>query len=369
MRLTLVISSISAGGAERVLVLLAQGFLERKHQVSVVTLFGEESDFYTLPKGIKRISLNIGGDSATILHAIWNNLRRLQALRRVIISTQPSAVISFMDRTNVLTLLALKGTKLPVVVTEHAEPSMASTGRVFEWLRRWLYSDSESVVCVSRGVSDYFSWLPEKKRMVIHNPLVNIKRANLTQQHIFKDMSKNHVVAMGRLDYQKGFDLLIEAFSKVARKHLDWDLYILGEGDMRAELELKILRYGLEQRVFLPGRVSDPFPTLRASGLFVMSSRSEGFGNVLIEAMACGLPVISFDCPSGPREIICNGINGVLISAEDVDALAIAMDRLMSDEVERKNLVFHAADIIERFRLEKVMDIWEELLNQIVKKR
>ena len=147
------------------------------------------------------------------------------------------------------------------------------------------------------------------------------------------------IVAMGRLARQKGFDLLIDAFSRIAGRHPQWSVKILGEGPARASLKKLIAEKGLAGRVVLAGWEPDPVFVLRQSDLFVLSSRFEGFPNALLEAMACGLPSISFDCPSGPAEIIRDTIDGLLVAGGGCRAaLAKTMDRVLGDELLRQRL-------------------------------
>ena len=369
MRITFISPSLACGGAERCLTLLTPGFMSRGHSVSVITLYGSDSDFYRLPEGANRIALGIDKISPTVLHGLWHNLGRLRILRRAIKSTRPNIVISHLHRTNVMTILAVGRSAVPVVVIEHNDPGMNPGGKIWDALRRKTYPRANQLVSVSRGVDSHFRWLSEKQRTVIYNPLATMEGGAIPNHLPTKMEGRKWITAMGRLTAQKGFDLLLSAFRPVADRHPDWGLMIIGEGELRGELEDLSETLGLVQRVSFAGLLSDPLPVLRRSDLFVMASRFEGFPYVALEALACGLPVIYTDCPSGPSEIIREGIDGLLVPNGDVAALGAAMGRLMGDTTERKRLAARAPEVLERFGLEKIIDQWETLFASIVKDR
>jgi glycosyltransferase involved in cell wall biosynthesis len=166
---------------------------------------------------------------------------------------------------------------------------------------------------------------------------------------------------MGRLDPQKGFDLLLHAFSKVASDFPGVSLVIMGEGPERANLETLAANLSLQTRATMPGRVGNPWPVLSHCDVFVLSSRFEGFPNALLEAMALGSAVISFNCPSGPAEMIRDGVNGLLVEPENPDALATAMAQLLNDDVLRNRLAEAAGSDRERYSISRITDQWENL--------
>jgi glycosyltransferase involved in cell wall biosynthesis len=171
---------------------------------------------------------------------------------------------------------------------------------------------------------------------------------------------------MGRLHAVKGFDTLILAYQRIAEKLPDWDLVVLGEGAERSRLEALRDRLGLENRVFLPGRTEEPHRALSAGEIFVLSSRAEGFGLALIEAMAAGLAVISTDCPVGPPEIITDGEDGILVPVDDPSALAGAIQELAQNNERRAALSRKAVNVRERFARSSVLAHWGRFLEGFV---
>lgn len=344
------------------MVLLTEGLLAQGHDVSLITIYGTQHDFFVLPDQVHRLALGIDHDSPTVVHGLANNLRRRRVLRNAIRSTAPDIIISHIQQTNIMTLLAAGRRMAPVIVVEHNDPGMNPAGKIWDTLRRRIYPRAAKVVSVSQGVDSHFSWLPEKQRAVIHNP---IKASDEETNRSSQDNGVRWIASMGRLTHQKGFDLLLNAFAKVAGRHPDWRLRIIGDGPLRQELESHSKTLGLTSRVEFAGLVSNPAQFLRQANLFVMASRFEGFPYVALEALVSGLPVIYADCPSGPREIIRDGIDGRLVPPGDVDALAAAMDKLMTDDHVRKEMSKRAPEVLERFGLKQIIGQWEDLFSEV----
>ncbi len=364
MRITLVISTFGAGGAERVMALMANYWAERGQEITLVTLARSDEDFYPLHPDVRRVGLGVMKTSAGLREALWNNLVRLKQLRDAIRLSRPDVVISFIERTNVLVLVSTIGLSIPIVACERIDPRYHAIGTVWSMLRWCLYRRATSLVVQTEGLRPWAEeFLPAESVHVIPNPIAAVHDERSTES--VPQMKANCVSALGRLVPQKGFDNLLHAFARCVDKHGDWFLTIIGEGPERSRLEALSARLGIGDRVSMIGRRPNPFPILRRTELFVLSSRYEGFPMALVEAMACSLPVVSTDCPSGPRDIIRDGVDGILVPPDDVSALAHAMDRLMESPEERYRLGMRAGEVVERFSTERIMALWGDLVAQV----
>lgn len=364
MRCTLIIHSLTSGGAERVISRMANYWAAKSWEINLLSFDGgTEPPFYDLDSRISHIPLGIAGYSPNPIIGMGNNLTRIQKLRAAIIKSKPHVVISFMHQANEIVLLATRGLNLPVIVSERNDPARQTISKIWTKLRQWTYPFADRIVVQTKRAGNYFSDRLQDRIVVIPNPVILPPGdKELTNQLL----DARSLIAIGRLEYQKGFDLLLEAMAKLKDGYSEWTLTILGEGELRSQLESLRDRLGLGDRVHLVGRVKNPNEFLKQADIFIMSSRFEGFPNALCEAMACGLAVISTDCPNGPREIIRDGADGILVENENVSALATAMERLMSDEKGRKSLGDRATEITERFGLEKVMLAWESLIAEAI---
>jgi len=267
-------------------------------------------------------------------------------------------VLGFMDSTNVLCLLACLGLGIPVLATEHTDPRRHRIGIVWSTLRRLTYPLAAAVTAQTVAVQR----LLPGRCVLLPNPVEPPGQSLLPAEA--SPPAGKLLLALGRLSPEKGFDLLLEAFASLAGRRPEWSLVILGEGPQRQNLEFQLRALGLEGRVLLPGAAAEPTAWLRRAELFALPSRFEGFSNALCEALACGVPAVAFDCQSGPAEILRHGVDGLLVSPEDVPALAAALARLMDDEPLRQGMAARAPEVLERFGLEKVLDQWEALLGQ-----
>lgn len=360
--LTLFASSLQCGGAERVLVMLAEGFQQQGYRVSVITLSGKDSDFYSLPEGVTRIALDVMGNSANPVAAISNNLKRYARLRQAVQQLDPDAIISFVARENITLLLALWGTSYPIFVTEHNDQRFRTLSQPWSTIRRLVYPRATAVVSVSEGVNQYFDWLPKTQKAVIYNPFTAPNAESLAIDTLPPgvDPSKKWLLSMGRLIEQKGFDYLLEAWA-MCHSNSDWQLIVLGDGELKPQLLAQKERLGLGNEVVFAGKVKKPFALMNRGEFFVMASRFEGFPMAHGEALACGLPVVATDCPSGPAEIVRDGVDGILVPPGDVTALATAIEKLISNQELRSNLSAKAQEVTQRFSISKVIADWEVL--------
>jgi glycosyltransferase involved in cell wall biosynthesis len=370
MRLALTIHDLKPGGAERVCSEMANYWARQGVEVYVILLSGgHASPFYPLDARVQLKHLDLLGNSRGIFGGLLNNYKRGRAMRRTICELKPDSVLSYMSTTNILTLISTLGTGIPVLVCEHIYPKNCTGGWIWETLRKWTYPFADSVVTLTQSGLDCFSPSIRKHGCFIFNPIMVPSQywgCSLSRKAL---ASSGTILAMGRLDHQKGFDMLIRAFSAISANHINWTLEIWGDGPDRIALEALVNELGLKDRVKLPGVTREPFEKFKAADVFVLSSRHEGFPLVLCEAMACGLPVISFDCMTGPRDIIRDGVDGVLVPSGQVEALIQSMDLLIRNPDMRKHLAVKATDIVKRLSMNAIMGQWKDLINRVINTR
>jgi glycosyltransferase involved in cell wall biosynthesis len=351
--------SLDGGGAQRVVSTLVNAMADDKLRVDLVLAKAVGPFFDEIHEGVRVVDL-----SASRVSSSLPNLVRY--LRR----ERPFALLSSLNYVNVIALLAraIARVETRVVVCEHNTLSHSHPDGLHAWVLRRLmrafYPRADAVVAVSHGVADDLSKaikLERGKIRVIYNPVVRpeiMLRAHEPVDHPwFQQGMPPVLLGIGRLEEQKDFTNLIRAF-KILQTTRDARLVILGEGALRSHLEALIGKLGLSKNVLLPGFVANPYSFLSKAAVFVLSSRWEGLPTVLIEAMACGVPVVATDCPSGPSEILEDGRWGRLVPVGDSVALAGAIRETLDEhdrpdvrsrasEFEVQHAVMHYLDVLK----------------------
>jgi glycosyltransferase involved in cell wall biosynthesis len=365
-RIYFLVSSMHGGGAERVASLLCNYWASLDYVVTLVPTFsGHGKNVYPLDNNVQLIFLAdlIKNPSRSIL---INRLKRFFALRRSIISSTPDVIVSFLTEVNIVALIAAIGTNIPVIVSERTNPTRYSSGHLWGLARKYAYQYAK---CVVVQTNDAKSWVetncPNTKVKVIPNP-IKLPIPNgipiLKPSEILAE-DRKLLLTVGRLIKEKGYFRLIEAFAEIIKTHNNWDLVILGEGSERSNLEKRIESLGMKDQIILPGRVGNVGEWYQRADLFAMSSHLEGFPNALIEAMAYGVPVISIDCGSGPRDLIQHEVNGLLVSEENATTgLSQAIKYMIQNDQARERMSVKAKEVGTRLSIENVGDMWEAII-------
>lgn len=365
------IHTIAPGGAERVCANMANHWAGKGWKVDVATFSPRLNDSYEFHPMVNRIQLR-KNKRTTTRFKVGGFFGRILALRRLIRESKPDIVMALMTNANIeLSLSCIGIGQLIKLGSEHnyQPDSELNTNKslravIFKTLRKVTFSSLDAVTVLTEKSKD---WVVEntlaKKVVVIQNavpwPLSS------SEPVVAPPTDKRMILGAGRFVSAKGFDLLISAYAPLAEKYPSWALYIVGDGAERELYEGQIRELGLQDRIFLPGRVGNIADWYAHSEIYVMSSRSEGFGNTLAEAMAYRAASISFDCDAGPREIIDHNVNGLLVPPKDIRGLRKAIESLITDDGLRKELSKNAIDTRERYSLKTVAGRWENLFKEL----
>ncbi|MGN2624138.1 glycosyltransferase family 4 protein [Stutzerimonas balearica] len=352
----IVINSLSGGGAERVVANLCAYLVTKGKRVTLVTLHSTD-DSYPLAEAVNRVSVNAQAARGS------GFMKAISAVRSVLKDIKPDYVLGMMTVPSLVCLFAAVGLPVRVVISERNHPPRKKAP--LRWrLLRWLsYRFSYASVVLANQTA---SWMVARGCRNVHvipvsvdlplpimAPMVAV--ADLISPHDFV------FLAVGRLHPQKGFDLLIEAFSKALPSCPEAKLVLLGEGAERAKLSHLARELSVSERVLMPGRAGNIGDWYSRADVFVFSSRYEGFGNALVEACASGCASISFDCEVGPAEVIVDGQSGLLVPPEDVNKLADAMSSLARDSSLRARLAQQARAIGENYAGDRVLRRWMDV--------
>ena len=370
MKALFVITGLRAGGAERVFVNIVNNI--SGFEPVVVVIEKKEKDGFAehIKRDIKIRFLNKRNR--------YDAFRLIFELSRIIRNEKPGIILSVESYANQLAVMAkyIARYRVPLCISERIETknflSDMNLKKIREFLLKLTYRRADRIIAVSKKVKEslysHYGINPNKIE-VIYNPIDIDRIQHLASEDItypwFND-EEPVLITVGRLHKQKDHKTLISAFSKVLKMTHNVRLVIIGEGSERARLEKIIQELNLNDRIVLLGYQENPYKFMAKADIFILSSRYEGFPNVILEAMACGLPVISTDCPSGPGEIITHGVNGLLVPVGDADKLAEAMLKLLDDKELRERLSLQGQSRVKDFEVGKIINQYERVLHNIL---
>ena len=362
MKVVFVQSGLTAGGTEKIVNLLARHRADIGDDVHVLAFSGtRESSYFHYDDDITvstlRNSRGRGGNP--ILRVATRTIWLRQKFRLI----RPDVIVSFLTKINVLALIASRGLSIPVVISERNNPRKQDAATIWQKGIELLGACAEGVVMQTNAARLMLSENLQHRTFIIPNPAVNFATVKRTLG------SGIRIVAVGRLAHQKGFDLLLEAFAEVAAEAPQASLTIFGEGPERDALMAQARALAIDSRVTFAGLTETPGAWLAETDIFILSSRFEGFPNVLVEALAGGVASIAFNCPWGPSDILNDGKDGLLVQPEDVNALASAIRRLLNDSDLRAQLSASAPQAVRRFNLPNVFAQWDSVIDQVAKRK
>lgn len=367
LKILLTLSSLGVGGAERAASMLASCWATSGHNVTLMPTYSDNEPqraFALAPEvRVRPLAAEMAGRTT------WP--AKIAALRRIILAEQYDVVCSFLPNVNITAISAAFGTNTPVVVSERTFPPQFPLGPVLETLRRLLYPRAAAIVMqTDEGLDWLKSRFPNCNALAIPNPVVQPlpNSEPVLDPDTFLDPHRRNLIAVGRLSSEKQFDLLIEAFCDVRPRHPEWDLTIVGDGPERTALEALVRKRDASHFVRLPGKAGNMHDWYLLADAFAMVSRFEGFPNALAEAMSYGLPSLAIDCATGPRDMISDQVDGILLPrGSDPWTLRDGLDRHLS---QTWNIPQTRVDAFKRrFDLKTISDAWLSCFEEAIRER
>ncbi len=358
MKVIFVISAMNGGGAERVLATLANRYVRRGDQVTILMVAGDESA-YPLDERVTILSIGQPSHGNPLVQ-----LKRLFAMRRYFKQHREWKIVSFGTEINLFTILAALGLKNRVIVSERNDPNRCG----YPAIRNFVYSLCKGFVFQTEDARGCFSKKIQKNSVVIPNPICKElpePMKGLTKECGFE--REKRIAVVGRLENQKNHSLLLQAFAGFHKSFPEWELHIFGKGRLEQALRQEADELGVLKQVVFEGFRSDILETIRPYGMYVLSSDYEGISNSLMEAMAMGIPCVSTDCPIGGSALcIQNGENGLLVPVGDAGALQAAMERIAADEQLAERLGKNGVAVRDTFAEEVIADKWRKYIDGAV---
>lgn len=359
------IHSLRTGGAERVVSILANELVRQpRYKISIVTFTNpQEPPFYPLSKKVTLIPLgDVKGAKETFLKKAYKLVVGCCRFWNVIRAQKPDVLVSFIDSMNFLSLLATRGSSIPVIVSERYDPLTYKRSRIHKWARQFLYPWASCIVVQSRSVKQFLGANLSSKIDIIGNPVS--KATKKARQDVDADHIK--IISVGRLIPSKRMDFLILAFEKVHKKYPKAQLIICGDGPEKEKLERIIQNRKLTKNVQLLGTVAHVEDVLSTGHIFAFSSESEGFPNALCEAMATGLAPVITDYGSSARDIVTHGKNGFVAQRDSVEEFADYLCRLIKDKRLRHKISTNAQKISDTYSVDSIVGQWEKSILKVI---
>lgn len=359
-RIAFYISTLQVGGAERVICNLANGFCEKGSKVYMITENPDGKESYPLHPDVERVMLEAPKRGSRLHKAA----ARITILRRCVKELGVQILVSFIGKANIRAVLATRFTSTKVIVSVRSAPAREYGTKVRRVLAKVLFRFAEGAVFQTEEARDFFAPSVRKKAVVLMSPL----HADFIRPR-YDGERKHEVVTVGRLHKVKNHEMLIRSFAAVWPDYPDYVLKLYGDGEMKEKLTALIAELNMGQSVVLMGNCSHVADAIREADIFVLSSDVEGMPNALLEAMALGLACISTDCPcGGPRTVIRDGENGLLIPVGDTDALERALRKVLSDAELKERLGINAAQIQKELDPQRVDQMWMDYIAARMKK-
>lgn len=346
MNIVFTTGTMSAGGAERVISSIANSLANDNIHVTIVMWF-DSPIFYTLNNKIETITLKSN-----------SKISKIREFRGIVQQINPDIVMSFLAPVNMVTMIALIGLKIKIIVSERNDPRHVPFNSVQRTVRNFLYYFATGITTQTGNNKNYFSQRLQSKCTVIFNP-VNIKSE--MQGIALKTEKRHKIVAISRLAKQKNLQMLINAFEQSLRKYPDYELYIYGEGGEESRLKQIVAQKRLNNRIFFPGSVEDVHNKIVDAEIYVLCSNFEGMPNALLEAMSLGLPCIATKV-SGAVDLIDNGKNGVLIPVGNEQSLANEICKLLADKNRRDIIGKEASKLFDRLSPNVIIEQWKRYI-------
>ena len=396
------IGGLCIGGAERVICNLAEYFYGEGYRVTMVTKVRDEKE-YELNPGIKRIIADITPEEETASR-IHNLFARIAKLKRIWKEVKPDVIVSFIRKNNLMAIASAAPLGIPVIVSVRSAPERELKGFGFKTISFLLFRQAAGVVLQTREAYDFFPGYIRAKAVVLPNSInpvflkeseklalernndingvsnekpekVAVENTNIICEEpmiidsrvVFSKREKK-IITVGRIDDNKNQRMLVEAYAKIADHYPDWSLELIGDGSGRQALEEYVSTLPCKDRISFTGAVDDVAKRMSEASIFVLPSKIEGMPNALIEAMVMGMACISTDCPcGGPRDLIAaDESNGILVPVDNVDAMAMALKRLITNDPLRQSMGDNARKIIATLHPDTVNKQWKNYIENVM---